>query len=770
MSTSILIVDDDLLFCHVVSDFLGDRGYVPTVVRSIEAARAWLDDGEPLVALVDIYLEQGDGLSLCRHIRDQAPDTAILLMTARPEGFVLGDESGVLIDDFWVKGNDLTELGRRVAARVEQAQSLRSLRQRERVLALLAEVARTISEITDLATLAGTLAGLLLRFPGVRGARLTVPGVGSTPSMVTLLEAGESGGDARTLDAVELDNPGGGWLVLQMEGTARVDRDVVETLARMISSAVSAARTFESLRERQVRLEHGYAARQRQLASALARVERLTDARDSLVALLSHDLRSPLAVIIGNCQLVEESGFKKEQVAKTFEVVRRQAERMNRMVEELLDRYRRDRGGGPATEVGDLADIAREMVLTFEPVAAAKQQQVVGHIQGPARVDADLAELREVFANLIENALRHSPPGSTVTVSVAPAVDQVHVEVRDQGPGFGKSSAPGGSGLGLGLRASQRIVAAAGGTLHLGDHPRGGAAATFDLPLAGVTPGALWILLVGRDTDELDFLADSLGRTWVTGIASDASQAEQRLRRGSPAVIVVHVAEGEDDPGVAFLRTVKGDEDLAAIPVIAVAPARGGNWTEQLLRLGAYQVMRRPVDADTLHETVRRLMKLVAEAYQSVIGRERDALTGAESTEYARHRLPALLADYTAARRPFPLLVVDVPSLSDVNRTWGWAIGDHLLVWLANNLRERCGAGEWVFRGAGGHFVVVTNEKELDGATRRAERLVAELASARPRLGVARVPVRVSAKAIDAVVAQADADVWNTVLRGVEEG
>ena len=65
-------------------------------------------------------------------------------------------------------------------------------------------------------------------------------------------------------------------------------------------------------------------------------------------------LRSPLAVILGNCQLVEENGYRPDQTRKVFEVIKRQGERMNKMVEELLDRYRRDRAGAPTTEIGDL--------------------------------------------------------------------------------------------------------------------------------------------------------------------------------------------------------------------------------------------------------------------------------------------------------------------------------------------------------------------------------------------------------------------------------
>lgn len=770
MPTPLLIVDDDPFFGSVVSDFLAERGYAPTHVRTAADAEEWLLEGEPVVALVDVYLEEGDSLGVCRRIRGLSPDTSILLMTGRPEGFALGDDAGVLIDDFFVKSKDLDELGRRVAARVEQASSLRTLRQRERLLALLADVARAIAEITDLGALAGAIGPLVLRFPGVVGVRLEVPGIGASGPTVTLVEIGNLQADGNALDAVELGEAGSGWLTLRMEGTARLDRDVLETLGRMIASAVSAARTFESLRERQVRLEHGYVARQRQLAWMEARLQRLTDARDSMLALLSHDLRTPLAIILGNCQLVQESPGRPELVKRANETIQRQSDRMSKMVEELLDRYRRDAANSSSTEVGDLTEVAREMVANLEGLAVRKRQHVELLVGGPAPVEADFAELREVFANLIENALRHSPEGSTVTVSVKVVDDRVAVFVRDRGPGFGKSSATGGSGLGLGLRASGRIVAAAGGKLELTDHPIGGAVATFDLPLATDIPGGLWVLLVGRDGNRVDRLGESLGRAWNTSVSTEATQAEHRVRRGPPAVVVVDVEEGEDDPGFAFLRFLKGDADLAPIPVIAIVPPLGTAWPERLHRLGAYSVLRRPVEVDTLMEAVRRTMKATVEAMKSVVGRATDSLTGAETVEFLLARLPGVLGDYAAVGQPLPLIIVDPVGLPDVNRTWGWAVGDHLLVWLSGFLRELCAAGEWCARANGGRFILVTRCKTMEAANARAAEIVDAIGKARPRLGVARVPVQVSARAVDAVILASDPESWTTTLRGAEEG
>lgn len=770
--TPLVIVDDDPLYGRILCDFFGQRGYSPVLARTVRAGETAVREIQPAVALIDIYLEDGDGLDLCRWIRDHAADTATLLMTARPEGFALGDNRGGIVDDFFIKSNDLVELARRVAARVEQASSLRALRRRERLLAAVGEVAQATASFTDLGELARVLAPLLLKLPGVQGARVEAPPVGHAGDarLVTLLEVGRLNAVNEHVDAIPLPDSGEGWLILQMESDEHLDRDVVETLARLVSSAITAGRCFESLRTRQVYLEHGYAARQRQVAWMQARLERLTDARDSMVALLSHDLRGPLSVILGHCQLSEETGFRPETVRKGIEVIRRQADRMNKMVEELLDRYRNDRVGGMATELGDLGVLARELAPVLEPIAQRKGQILRLQIDGPAPVEANLPELREVLANLIENAIRHSPDGSSIDIAVHTREGRVYGSVRDRGPGFGRGGAPGGSGLGLGLQASSRIVATAGGRLVVDDHPEGGAVVRFDLPVATERPGGVWILLAGRDADRLDRLSESMGRTWDTSVFTDLAAAVPRLRRSPPAVVVVDLDEGQDDVGIELVRLLKDDPDLALIPVLAVVPPSSANpWNDRLTRLGTYAIFRRPVDHGRIQERIRNAIREVNDAATSFVGRRADSLTGAETVEFFLARMPALIQESRSAQAPLPIVVVDVPGLADVNLTWGWAIGDHLLVWLAKELRDRCAAGEWCVRSGGGRFLLVTAERSLIDAERRATELSRWIAGARPRLGVTRVPVQVRTLTVDAVTLSSDPEAWTSLVRGDEE-
>ena len=768
-SPQILVVDDDPLFTRIVCDFLRDRGMDVSSASDAAGAREAVAHCDAAVALVDLYLGEDDGLAVCRDLRESAPDASVLLMTARPEGFALSDAFGPIADDFFVKGNDLEELGRRVAARLEQHMNLRSIRQRERMLAQVVMLARAISPYHDLSALLPALQPLLSGLPGVTGVRLELSPKEGVATF-TVLEAGEEIGadgvsDARSVamigeDRVEILPLGHGpmgRLLLRMHGSAAIDPDVLDTLSGIVASAISAARLFETLKERQARLERGYVERHRQLARLTARLERLSDARDSFLALLSHDLRSPISVVLGHCQLIEEGLVAPTQFPKAIDTIQRQAERMSRMVEDLLDRYRHGESATAPRENGDLARVAREMAATFEPVAARRKQTLVLETVDVAPIDANMGEIREVFANLLENALRHSPERSVVTLTVTAGVETVEVAVRDEGPGFGAAAEMGGSGLGLGLKACARIVAEAGGTLRAASLPGGGAQATFTLPLAlpRTTRAAVWILC--GDVSRLEQLTEVVGRHWETVTGTDADDALARMRASVPSVLVLDASVSGVGDALELLKVMKTDPDLAAVPVIMLAPAGAPAWVERAHTLGALTVLPRPLDVEMLIGHVRRAVRLVAAAMVAVAGRAPDTLTGLETAMYVGARLPELVEECRAARRPLPAVHVDIVDLKHVNRAYGWVVGDQLLLWVAGVVRDRARPGDLVGRVEDDAFLLVMPGRTSEEAEGIALEIEDAIGKAKPRLGVSRVSVQVTARAVDVTTRPPDA-------------
>jgi two-component system sensor histidine kinase KdpD len=225
--------------------------------------------------------------------------------------------------------------------------------------------------------------------------------------------------------------------------------------------------------------------------------------RSSLLSAVSHDLRTPLSVITGASSTLLDSGqsldakVRRELAASILE----ESERLNRLVANLLDMTRLQAGAlevqkqwQPIEEVigAALARLSRQ--LKGHPVAT--------HI-APDLPFAPLDDLliQQVLVNLLENAARHTPPGTPVEVSARKEGNSVLIEVADRGPGlppgdpsrlFEKFYRAGDSasrmGAGLGLAICRGIVELHGGKIQAENRPGGGAAFRFSLPLEGGPP------------------------------------------------------------------------------------------------------------------------------------------------------------------------------------------------------------------------------------------------------------------------------------------
>ncbi len=183
----------------------------------------------------------------------------------------------------------------------------------------------------------------------------------------------------------------------------------------------------------------------------LAALERSRERERRFVADASHELRNPLAALQGNAEYLARHGADAEALAD----LREDAERLSRLVDELLQLAREDAGGLPDEPVR-LGDVA----------GAAAGGRVSARVEDPGLVRGDAAALTRAVRNLIENGLRHGPPDGPVTVAVSRADGEVRLEVADTGAGIApdqvetattrfwrgeEARARPGSGLGLAL-------------------------------------------------------------------------------------------------------------------------------------------------------------------------------------------------------------------------------------------------------------------------------------------------------------------------------
>jgi two-component system sensor histidine kinase KdpD len=219
------------------------------------------------------------------------------------------------------------------------------------------------------------------------------------------------------------------------------------------------------------------------------------EARAALFSSVTHDLRTPLATIMaGVTSLLEEDAAHDEaRRRELLEMVLEETDRLNRLLGNLLDLARFEAGAlAPAKEPTAIDEVVETVLHRMERRLGSVRVRT--QFRDAPEVAADPVQIDQVVTNLLENAIRFSPEGGEVTVSVAPWKDSVQVRVTDRGPGiapdqrgrvfeaFYRGDAGGRSGSGLGLAIARAIVLAHGGRIRVEGSPAGGASVVFELP------------------------------------------------------------------------------------------------------------------------------------------------------------------------------------------------------------------------------------------------------------------------------------------------
>jgi signal transduction histidine kinase len=249
----------------------------------------------------------------------------------------------------------------------------------------------------------------------------------------------------------------------------------------------------------------------RALAGALNHMTRQVQATQQgqreFLANVSHELRTPLTSIQGFAQAMLDGAVDSPAgVQRSATIIHTEAERMRRLVDGLLELARLDAGlrtlvRAPVDLRALLAGIADKFSLRADKGGIALAADLPAGLP-PVQGDAD--RLAQVFGNLLDNALKHTPSGGRVTLSAAPAGGGVEVRVVDTGHGIPESdlgriferfyqvdkSRAYAGGLGLGLSISRDIVEAHGGRLHVQSAVGAGSTFTVTLPAASAARGS----------------------------------------------------------------------------------------------------------------------------------------------------------------------------------------------------------------------------------------------------------------------------------------
>jgi signal transduction histidine kinase len=272
-----------------------------------------------------------------------------------------------------------------------------------------------------------------------------------------------------------------GLVRAQVDGFTPEDVELVALLGRLVATAVQNIRAYEAER------------------STGDELRRLSALRADFVSLVSHELRSPMAAVIGAARTLQERwrALTAGQRESFLALIGDETSRLAKLIGDVLDTSRIEAGtfSFAFTDV-DVAELLRDIVAA----AALGQDEV--HVRAEVngtlpRVRGDRERLRQVIQNLVENAVKYSSAGGQVRVSASAEDVRVRVNVQDDGPGipfedqkvifekFGRAAGARGAkpGTGLGLFIARSIAEAHGGSLNVESEPKHGSTFTLELPV-----------------------------------------------------------------------------------------------------------------------------------------------------------------------------------------------------------------------------------------------------------------------------------------------
>ena len=385
-----------------------------------------------------------------------------------------------------------------------------------------------------------------------------------------------------------------------------------------------------------------------ELRENVARLAEANRLKDEFLSTLSHELRTPLSAVVGWSHLLLGGQLPGDRTRQALEAIDRNAKAQLALVSDLLDVARVIRGqlrlDVREVQLGDCLNAALDAV---RPAADAKQIALAVSIDPHAPIAGDPDRLQQILWNVLSNAVKFTPPGGRVDVSLSDGKGHVQVSVRDTGIGIAPEFMPhifeqfrqadgsftrAHAGLGLGLAIVRHLVELHGGEV-TADSEGPGRGATFTVtfrvsPAAGRTPATadpatsssgtgcaknplsgLRILVVDDEPDAVEYLNVLLGdlgaEVRTAGLAGEGFAMVQQWR---PAVIVSDIAmPGED--GFSFIHRVRllPERLGGATPMVALTAHAGPVERARALEAGFLEHLVKPFEPASLVAVLRAL-------------------------------------------------------------------------------------------------------------------------------------------------------------------
>ncbi len=413
-------------------------------------------------------------------------------------------------------------------------------------------------------------------------------------------------------------------LPLVNEGSVVGTITIIEDVAERVTS------------ERELRAQIANAERARVIAEDASRL------KDDFLATMSHEIRTPLNAVLGWTQILRTHG-NSGSYERGLEVIARNATSQLRLVEDLLDMARIVSGKlRLVVSPVDVQAVVQAAVDVVLPAASAKQ--VTLHTRAEAArtgVNADVDRLQQAIWNVLANAVKFTPAGGVVEVTVRREGSVVCIVVTDTGQGIGaeflpyvfdrfrqadSSTSRRHGGLGLGLALTQQIVQLHGGFIDAhSDGVERGSRFTIRLPVsegavAALSPAAgfgdsalhgIKVLLVEDSVDGREMLEIGLRGYGATVIALDSGDAAIEVLSSAsfvPDVLVSDIAMPGTD-GYSFIKRVKTlPEPMCRTPAIALTAYAEAEDRMHALAAGYQLHLRKPIDPVQIVDSILMLV------------------------------------------------------------------------------------------------------------------------------------------------------------------
>lgn len=391
--------------------------------------------------------------------------------------------------------------------------------------------------------------------------------------------------------------------------------------------------------QKQAQTQREHLLRQEQAAREAA--ERANQVKDEFLAVLSHELRSPLNPILGWAKLLQIRQFDAEKTAKALATIERNALLQTQLIDDLLDIAKILRGK-LTLKVSpiDLAGVIAAATDTVRTAAEAKALVLQVDLPHVGQVSGDAARLQQIIWNLLSNAIKFTPEGGEVKIHLAEVNCYAQITVSDNGKGIPPSFLPHifesfrqedasttrqYGGLGLGLAIVRQLVEAHGGTIRA-ESPGEGWGSTFTVRLPLINTQAVTqpqnsaspkldltgtrVLAVDDEADARELLAELLTQHGAEVLAvNSAADVEAALISFHPQVLVSDIGMPGVD-GYSLIEQIRAlpPESGGQTPAIALTAYARDDDQQRALASGYQQHVTKPLEPEQLVQAVMALV------------------------------------------------------------------------------------------------------------------------------------------------------------------